>query len=86
MLRIIGWQVRPHLWRQSGDDQCESRFDALLQQIGAALESDPTLGGLAFSLMYGRPEAAIEAVAGARAIKAATLTVTVDYDTDAPLA
>jgi hypothetical protein len=63
----------------------DAAFDNLLQQIGAALEADPTLGGLAFGLMYGRPEPAIEAVAGAPAIKAATLTVTVDYETGGPL-
>jgi hypothetical protein len=51
-----------------------------------ALEADPTLGGLAFGLTYGRPEPAIEAVPGAPAIKSATLTLTVDYETDAPLA
>ena len=61
-------------------------FDALLQQIGAALEADPTLGDLAFGMAYGRPEPAIEAVAGAPAIKTATLTVTIDYESDAPLA
>ena len=61
-------------------------FDELLQQIGSALEADPTLGGLAFGLTYGRPESSIEAVAGAPAIKGATLTVTVDYETTAPLA
>ena len=61
----------------------DAAFDALLQQIGAALEADPTFGGLAFGLTYGRPEPAIEAVAGAPAIKAATLTVTVDHETDA---
>jgi hypothetical protein len=60
-------------------------FDALLQQIGIALEADPTLGGLAFGLTYGRPGPSIEAIAGAPAIKSATLTVTVDYETDAPL-
>jgi hypothetical protein len=59
-------------------------FDALLQRIGAALEADPTLGGFAFGLTYGRPEPAIEAVAGAPAIKSATLSLTVDYETDAP--
>jgi hypothetical protein len=64
----------------------DAAFDALLQQIGTALDVDPTLGGLAFGLSYGRPEASIEAVAGAPAIKSATLTVTVDYETDAPLA
>jgi hypothetical protein len=64
----------------------DTAFDALLQQIGAALETAPTLGGLAFGLTYGRPEPNIEAIAGAPAIKTATLTVTVDYETDAPLA
>ena len=63
----------------------DAAFDDLLQQIGAALEDDPTLGGLAFGLTYGRPELSIEAVAGAPAIKTATLSVTVDYETDAPL-
>jgi hypothetical protein len=63
----------------------DATFDALLQQIGAALEADPTFGGLAFGLTYGRPEPAIEAIAGAPAIKSATLTVTLDYESDAPL-
>jgi hypothetical protein len=64
----------------------DAAFDALLQQIGVAIEADPTLGGLAFGLTYGRPEPSIEAVVGAPAIKSATLSVIVDYDTDAPLA
>jgi hypothetical protein len=63
----------------------DATFDDLLQQIGVALEANPTLGDLAFGVTYGRPEPAIEAVAGAPAIKSATLTVTVDYETDAPL-
>jgi hypothetical protein len=61
----------------------EGAFDALLQQIGAVLEADPTLGGVAFGLTYGRPEPAIEAVAGAPAIKTATLTV--DFEFDVPV-
>jgi hypothetical protein len=63
----------------------DAAFDALLQEIGTALEADPTLGGVAFGLTYGRPEPSIEAIAGAPAIKSATLTVTVDYETDTPL-
>jgi hypothetical protein len=63
----------------------DAGFDALLQEIGTALEADPTLGGLVFGLTYGRPEASIEAIAGAPAIKSATLTVTVDYESGAPL-
>jgi hypothetical protein len=63
----------------------DTAFDDLLQQVGAALEADPTLGGLIFGLTYGRPETSVEAVAGAPAIKSATLSVTVDYETSAPL-
>ena len=63
----------------------DAAFDDLLQQIGTELEADPTLGGLAFGLTYGRPEPAIEAVPGAPAIKTATLTVTVDYEAPSPL-
>jgi hypothetical protein len=55
----------------------DAALDALLQQIGVALEADAILGGIAFGLTYGRPEPRIEAVAGAPAIKTATLTVTV---------
>jgi hypothetical protein len=64
----------------------DAAFDDLLQQIGVVLEADPTVGGIAFGLTYSRPEPNIEAVAGAPAIKAAMLTVTVDYESDAPLA
>ena len=79
--------VEIEVYLEEGDATArDAAFDALLQQIGAALEADPTLGGLAFGLTYGRPEPAIEAVAGAPAIKAATLTVTVDYETPTPLA
>jgi hypothetical protein len=64
----------------------DAEFDDLLQQIGAVLEADPTLGGLAFGVTYGRPQPAIEGVSGAPAIKTAALSVTIDYETDAPLA
>jgi hypothetical protein len=63
----------------------DTAFDELLQQIGAVLDADPTLGGLAFGMTCGRPETSIEPVAGAPGIKSATLTVTVDYETSAPL-
>jgi hypothetical protein len=79
--------VEIEVYVEDGDAAArDAAFDALLQQIGVALEADPTLGGLAFGLTYGRPEPSIEAVAGAPAIKGATLTVNVDYETDAPLA
>jgi hypothetical protein len=78
--------VEIEVYVEEGDAAArDAAFDALLQQIGAALEADPTLGGVAFGLTYGRPEPAVEAVAGAPAIKTATLIVTVDYEADAPL-
>jgi hypothetical protein len=71
--------VEIEVYLEEGDAAArDADFDDLLQQIGTALEADPTLGGLAFGLTYGRPEPAIEAVAGAPAIKSATLSVTVD--------
>ena len=78
--------VEVEVYVEEGDAAArDAAFDDLLQRIGAAFEADPTLGGLAFGLTYGRPESAIEAVAGAPAIKTATLTVTVDYETSASL-
>jgi hypothetical protein len=73
--------VEIEIYIEEGDAAARDvAFDDLLQQIGAALEADPTLGGVAFGLTYGRPEPSIEAVAGAPAIKSATLTVAVDYE------
>ncbi|MGH6895045.1 MAG: acyl-CoA transferase [Geminicoccaceae bacterium] len=78
--------VEIEVYVEEGDATArDAAFDALLQQIGIALEADPALGGLAFGMTYGRPETSIEAVSGAPAIKTATLTVTVDYESDAPL-
>jgi len=79
--------VEVEVYVEEGDPAARDfAFDDLLQQVGAALEADPTLGGLAFGLTYGRPETSIEAVPGAPAIKSATLTVSVDYESDAPFA
>jgi hypothetical protein len=78
--------VEIEVYVEEGDAAArDAAFDGLLQEIGVALEADPTLGGLAFGLTYGRPETSIEAIGGAPAIKSATLTVTVDYESDAPL-
>jgi hypothetical protein len=78
--------VEIEVYVEEGDAEArDAAFDTLLQQIGAALEADPTVGGLAFGVTYGRPEPAIEAMAGAPAIKSATLIVTVEYQTETPL-
>jgi len=63
----------------------DAAFDALVQGVGTALDADPTLGGLAFGMSFGRPEIDTEAVAGAPAIKTGTITLTVEYETDSPL-
>jgi hypothetical protein len=79
--------VEVEVYVEEGDAATrDAAFDALLQQVGTSLDANPMLDGLAFGIIYGRPEPAIEAVAGAPAIKTATLTVTVDYESDAPLA
>jgi hypothetical protein len=78
--------VEIEVYVEEGDAAArDAAFDAFLQQVGTTLEAEPTIGGLAFGLTYGRPEPAIEAVSGAPAIKSAALTVTVDYETSAPL-
>jgi|TARA_B100000315_G_scaffold136111_1_gene125402 hypothetical protein len=78
--------VEIELYVEEGDAALrDAAFDPLMQAVGAALESDPTLGGLAFGMTYGRPEIDTEGVTGAPAIKHGTITVTVEYETDSPL-
>ncbi len=78
--------VEIEVYVEEGDAAArDAAFDALLQQIGAALEADPTLGDLVFGLTYGRPDASIEAIAGAPALKTGTISVTLDYEANTPL-
>ena len=78
--------VEIELYAEEGDAALrDAAFDALVQAVGAALESDPTLGSLVFGMSYGRPEIDTEAVIGASAIKHGILAVTVEYETDSPL-
>ena len=78
--------VEIELYVEEGDAMArDAAFDTLVQAVGAALESDPTLGGLAFGMTYGRPEIDTEGVTGAPAIKHGILAVTVEYETDSPL-
>ena len=74
--------VEIELYVEEGDATArDAAFDTLVQAVGAVLETDPTLGGLAFGMTYGRPEVDTEAVAGAPAIKTGTIIVTVEYET-----
>ena len=60
-------------------------FDDLVSAIGVALDTDPTLGGLAFGMTAARPEIDTEAVIGAPAIKTGTVDVIVEYESETPL-
>ncbi len=63
----------------------DAAFDTLVRNIGAALDADPTLGGLAFGMTTARPGIDTEAVIGAPAIKTGTIDVIVEYETETPL-
>ncbi len=63
----------------------DAAFDALVVAIGAILDADPTLGGLAFGMTTARPVIDTEAVIGAPAIKTGTIDVIVEYETETPL-
>ncbi|NIP87759.1 MAG: acyl-CoA transferase [Gammaproteobacteria bacterium] len=63
----------------------DAAFDALLQEIGIVLEADPTLGGLAFGMTYGRPDPTIEPASGALAFKTGVIELEIDYEAPSPL-
>ncbi len=63
----------------------DAAFDALVRNIGTALDADPTLGGLVFGMTYARPEIDTEAVIGAPAIKTGTLECVIEYESESPL-
>jgi len=78
--------VEIELYVEEGDAALrDAAFDTLVRAVGAALESDPTLGGLTFGMTYGRPEIDTEGVTGAPAIKHGIIAMTVEYETDSPL-
>ena len=68
-----------------GSSARDAAFDVLIQGIGTVLDNDPSLGGLAYGMTYGRPEIDTEVVIGAPAIKAGVIEVVVDYETETPL-
>src|ERR671910_3501068 len=48
--------VEVEVYVEEGDAAArDAAFDGLLQQIGVALETDPTLGDLVFGMTYSRP-------------------------------
>ncbi|MBI4030846.1 MAG: hypothetical protein HY370_04160 [Proteobacteria bacterium] len=74
------------VYMEEGDPaQRDQKFDALLLQIGAALESHADLDGLVAGLTYSRPEISIEPVIGGPAIKTGTIILIAEYETATPL-
>jgi hypothetical protein len=74
--------IEIELYIEEGDATTrDAAFDILVQSIGTALETDATLGGLAFGMSYGRPEINTESVSGAPSIKTGTITMIVEYET-----
>ena len=63
----------------------DAAFDALVEAIGAVLDADPTLGGVAFGMTTARPEIDTESAVGAAAIKTGIIEAVVEYETVKPL-
>jgi len=63
-----------------------SAFDTLIAAIGTALEADRTLGGLCDWVEPEAPASVDLPVEGAAALKAAVITVVLQYTTTGPLA
>lgn len=78
--------VELEIYAESGDQAIRDQtFDELTTAIGTALDADPTLGGLVFGMIYGRPEVMTDAVEGGPAIKTGTITLVLDYEAPSPL-
>lgn len=74
------------IYVENGNDAArDTAFDTLLQETGVVFGDDPTLGGLAFGMTFGRPEIDTEAVVGAPAIKAGTLIAAIAFEADTAL-
>jgi hypothetical protein len=61
-------------------------FDTLIVSIGAALESDRTLGGLCDWVEPEAPAPVDLPIEGAAALKAAVITIVLHYSSNSPLA
>ena len=64
----------------------EAALDALLAQVGTALATDRSLGGLAENMFWSAPETSVLAIEGAAPILTARITVTIEYLVSDPLA
>ena len=70
---------------EAPDASRDAAFDVLLTAVATAITSDRTLGGLVDWLDAANPATLDLAEEGAETIKAATVAVTLHYDTQSPL-
>jgi hypothetical protein len=63
----------------------DAGFDTLVMQVGTALESDPSLGGLISGMSYARPDVSVEIIPGADAIKLGTMPIVLEYEAPSSL-
>ena len=63
----------------------DSAYDALSSAVGAAIESDTTVGGYAIGCLYDRDDQDIHPIDGSAGIKCAAVKVVFDYTSATPL-
>ncbi|QLH37700.1 MAG: acyl-CoA transferase [Defluviicoccus sp.] len=77
-------EVEAFATRPVGDGG-EAVLDALLTEIGTALATNRSLGGLAENLTWSAPEVSVLAIEGAATILTARIIVTIEYLVSDPL-
>jgi hypothetical protein len=71
---------------QNGDAATrDTKYDAIMTAIGAALAADPTFGGNAYGIIIDRPEPMTDPIPGAPGLKAATIDIHVEYQAPSAL-
>lgn len=73
------------LVQKQGAEVRDALLDELLRAIGAAVEADPTLGGVVEFAQVSAPAPLTEPIEGARSVKGCEIAVVLDYVSPAPL-
>lgn len=78
--------IEIEIFVQSGSREVrDQKYDALLQAVKAVIYADKTFGGLVYGFETSMPEPETIPVEGGAAIKAASLVLLVEYETNNPL-
>ena len=78
-------EIEAFVTQPAGGGGGEDALDALLEQIGAVLAIDRSLGGLSENLLCSAPVTDVMAIEGAAPILTARIAVTIDYLVSDPL-